>query len=106
MKGLLVPSTVNKMSDNLPSCIHKKDDHHDVEGSSIKVSISQDSLHAKSPHEQQTQRKHQRKSPKPETGQISASYLTRSLPSFAEKHNTSAKKLNRKGSRHSERFQR
>ena len=110
MKDLLVPAVIDKPSDeNKPenNVVQEKDEqlNADVtEGSSIKVSISQDSLLTKSPQRKQPQQMSEKK---PNTAApTSRSHTTEGLSSITEKYIPLEKKESRKGSRLAQRFHR
>ena len=104
MRDLLVPATADKPPDKDKSnVVQEKDERLNVtEGSSIKVSISQDSLLTKSPQHKQSQ---QTSDKKPNTAPTSRSDTTEGLSSITEKNTTSEKKKSRIASR-LERFHR
>lgn len=108
MRDLLVPDAADKPPDkDKPNVIQAKDEllnaeNITAESSSIKVSISQDSLLTKSPQHKQSQ---QTSGKKPNPAPTSRSHITQGLSSITEKNTTSEKKRSRKSSR-LERFHR
>lgn len=109
MKDLLVTRpTANKAPDKDKRSVSQKDDQlnteNATEGSSIKVSISQDSLLAKSPQHKQPQQTSEKK---PNAGSTLSHITESSSTSAAEKNAAKEeKKLSRKGTRSAERLHR
>ena len=101
MRDLLVPDAADKPPDKgKPNVIQAKDERFNAEnitaeGSSIKVSISQDSLLTKSPQHKQSR---QTSDKKPNTAPASRNHTTQGLSSITEKNTTSEKNKSRKSS--------